>query len=600
MEILPFVLHFQTLWLLMFIFRLASSYVDFEAPDNPSIMYTYNRCAEIEKQCGSILSSASELEPDDNRGDRLRKEHFFLNGDWYQESGGAPFMPFGVHDMPGPPMKLVSFWIMDVDPVCRAKNAISISGALEIAKTRRSLYSSKPYQWSPKFYTARGISSLTILFEGIYIETEDNGGKHLMCLLGNATMPTSSQFVDSLESMHEYGEYRRGYKYEPTLVQDDQIMLVLRYPKAFTLSARVISGEMQSMNQKWNLTYFDKIHISSQLVSYSNYQFGAVNLLSKACSPYPHQDNLVMEDVKMFTGDGLCEKLMDVELNDIFNIMPNLECIGWKDCHGKLGPFVLDRKIEASDEDFNQFKLIIQNLHCEARIDENEMKTARVSAVFQVFSSSKYWHREAERTGLSSMTLSAEGIWHSSDGQLCMVGCLGQVGGRSERCSYRICLYIPLTFSIKQRSMVFGTISSINETDSHTSLMFDIAASLKYFSNNLHWSRNLKCSYRYSKIMQASQFQKRSKPSILGTILRNSFLQYPSPKGNDEASFTFLSDALSNRLCAVPQTLLNAQTSRTFVKIEVVSLGSSCGRYWPHLHEEKHEIKKPVYSNSGN
>lgn len=53
--------------LLLFISSFANSFSDFDlfdTHDNPSNKYTYTRISEIEKHCGSILSSASELEPD--------------------------------------------------------------------------------------------------------------------------------------------------------------------------------------------------------------------------------------------------------------------------------------------------------------------------------------------------------------------------------------------------------------------------------------------------------------------------------------------------------------------------------------------------------
>ncbi|KAL7168265.1 hypothetical protein ACSBR2_038659 [Camellia fascicularis] len=267
-----------------------------------------------------------------------------MNGDWDQDSGGAPLLPFNDHDMAntfgnGPPLKLVSFWVMDVDRVRRAKNALSVSGILDIGISRSSSFSYKPYDWSPK-HKQQGVSSLTVLFEGIYTESEENGGERerLMCLLGNATMPTS-QFDDSMVSMNEnsYSYYNQNLH----LVPDDQIMLLLRYPKTFTLTSRGINGEMKSLNQKWNFTYFDKVHISSQLGSDLKYQFGSEELLSKACSSYPCQDDLVDEEVEMFKGEEFCEILLDFAENQIFYFVPRRKDGGANDQHHKLGPFFI-------------------------------------------------------------------------------------------------------------------------------------------------------------------------------------------------------------------------------------------------------------------
>ncbi|KAA8523064.1 hypothetical protein F0562_009487 [Nyssa sinensis] len=159
-------------------------------------------------------------------------------------------------------------------------------------------------------------------------------------------MPTSNQFVDSWHSVNQYG-YK--HTHQSPIVQNDQIMLVLWYPKTKGLITRGISGELQSLNQKWNLTYFDSVHISSQLGHYSEYQFGSEELLSKACNPYPYKDNMLDEEIKMFIGDGLCEKLQDLQLNDVFNFVPNC---------GKLGPFVLDRNFD----DLDNYRLILKDL----------------------------------------------------------------------------------------------------------------------------------------------------------------------------------------------------------------------------------------------
>ncbi|CAK9154436.1 unnamed protein product [Ilex paraguariensis] len=434
MEIQSLKLYRWITWWPAFIFCFIASYPQFETletPDNPSITFTYNRFAEIENHCGFIMSSASELVPDDNRGEKMKKELFFLNGDWAQDSGGAPLMPFDNRDQPsnyfgyGAPMKLVSFWVMDVDPVRRVKNTVSVSAELEIGITRRTSFSYKPYDWSPGFHMEQGMSRLSILFEGIYVESKDNQGQLLMCLLGSSTIPITSQHVDSWEydNQHSY-----NYKKQSPLEQDDQIMLILRYPKTFTLTTRGISGEMKSLKQKWQLTYFDRVHIYSQLGCYSRYQFRSDELLSKACSQYPYPDNFVDEEIKMFKGDEYCEKLREFLWSEIFRFVSNWKHIGTNNDHSKLGPFALGWKIEATDGYLDNFRLMVQNLQCEPGNNQSEIKTARVSAVFRVIRSSEYRQREEERTGLSSTTLSAEGVWHSSHGQLCMVGCLGLVG----------------------------------------------------------------------------------------------------------------------------------------------------------------------------
>ncbi|GAY50524.1 hypothetical protein CUMW_127320 [Citrus unshiu] len=434
MGTLPVMLHLRSLsmlWLLVF-FSFATSFTAFENWDDdiPSVVYTYNRFAEIQEKCGSVLSSASELKPDDNRSSRIKEELSFVNGDWEQDSGGAPLMPFDDKEMhrspagPGSFLKLASFWVVDVDPVRRTRNMVSLSGIMEIGVTARQPFSYRP-GWSPKFRKDPGLSSMTILFEG------------------------------------------------PPLIQDDQIMLVLRYNRTFSLTTGNITGEMKSLHEKSDFKYFDGVHLSSHLGLHSKYQFGAEELLSKACSPYPYQDSLVDEEVILFKDDNICDTLHRYVSRGMFDIMPSWKSVGSNDDANKLGPFILNGTAKDMDSGSNYFRLNVQNLRCSQGIDENNSNYARVFALFRVIQSWEDEYTSADRTGLSGLTLSAEGIWRSSEGQLCMVGCLGVVETSSQRCNSRICLHFPLTFSITQGTTVFGTITSISDTDSQTPLWFE-------------------------------------------------------------------------------------------------------------------------------
>lgn len=529
----------------------------------------------------------------------MKKELFFINGDWEQEPGGAPLMAFNDVNKAndyfgyGTPQKLISFWVADINPIRQVKDAVSISAVMEIAITSSSSFSEKPYDWSPRFYKREGISQLTILFEGVYTESDENGGEQSMCLLGNATMPALNHDADSWETDNQYGY---NYNKKSSLVQDDQILLVLRYPKTFSLTRRGILGEMKSLNQRWNLTYFDQVHISS-LGRNSKYEFGSEEIVAKACSPSLYHDDLVNQEVKMFKGDAYCEKLRDLVGYKAFKFVPNWQYVGSKNYYRKIGTFLLGGQMAENDSFFKKYRLILREVICEPTDDENENQSMSVSAIFRVIKASEYQYREEERTGLSGATFSAEGTFRSSHGQLCMVGCLGLVGAPSKRCNTRISLYLPLIFSITLRSMVFGTISSINETGEPLSLVFEKNSTTKSFLDKYQFNRNLDWSYNYTKIIQASEFQKRSKPSKLGALLRKLFLRYPSLKSNQIANFSFLSDVLSVRVGAIPRTLSNAKTSKIYAEIDVLSLGLLFGRYWSRPNQEK-QIQEQAYSST--
>ncbi|KAL9443456.1 hypothetical protein AB3S75_016755 [Citrus x aurantiifolia] len=275
----------------------------------------------------------------------------------------------------------------------------------------------------------------------------------------------------------------------------------------------------------------------------------------------------------------------------MFDIIPSWKSVGSNDDANTLGPFILNGTAKDMDAGSNYFRLNVQNLHCSQGIDENNSNYARVFALFRLIQSWEDEYTSADRTGLSGLTLSAEGIWRSSEGQLCMVGCLGVVETSSQRCNSRICLHFPLTFSITQGTTVFGTITSISDTDSQTPLWFEKKTPPDHIISPKHLKDlGKKWSYKYSKIMQAKAFQTGSKPSVLGTLLRK-FLAYPSAYDGGISSLSFLADELSLSGCVVPYAIPKAhmQSTCVTVRLHVLSLGSLFGRYWPQscgCHQE--------------
>lgn len=590
-------------------------YDEFQTPDNPSITYTYTRFPEIEKHCGGLISSAVELPPDDNRGERLKKELLFTNGDWDQESGGAPLMPFDSRELPsntfmnGPPLKLASFWIMDVDPVRRAKNTVSVSGTLQISISRTDPLYYKPYDWYPKFYMQQGTTKMTVLFEGIYVETEENGGQYSMCLLGNATMGTSVEQMNPCIPGDPWNPCLLQVKNKPSTFQDDQIMLILHYPSTFTLTKRGITGEMKSLNNRGKPTYFDKVHISSQMSGRkTKYQFGSEELLSRACSPYPYQDSFLNDDIEMYKGDDYCEKLREDVWNEVFEFVSTRENAGKEVEKNKLGPFLLDKDLEAAAEHNNldRLRLMIQELECEPESTPHIggiSRSAKVSAVLRVIQKSGYVYREEMRTGLSRMTLTAEGVWHSCAGQLCMIGCLGSPNGILDSCTPRITLYFPVTISLKQHSRVLGIITSLNGSESHHPLMFKKVATSREILNRFPWESQLKWSYNHTNIISlAKELRKRHVPTNMERTLRKLFFRYPSSKGDDIANFSFLADVLSVQVCAAPLSSADSETAKTYLEIVILSMGSLLGRYRSSPYQEKPagDVQKVFHSASEN
>ncbi|MED6110965.1 hypothetical protein PIB30_047962 [Stylosanthes scabra] len=447
---------------LFVILSLSASYIhNHHNLDGSSEIFTYyGPTAEIEKHCSSYLSLASKLSPDANRGIRIKRELSFSYGDWEQEDGNATLMPFNPSKRfrhSSLALKLVSFKVVDVSSVQHYENTVSLGGIMSIGISGDGSSFADPYPCS--FEKRPGFSLLKIAFEGVYLQSNDheNGKEHLMCLLGNTTLPVPAP--------EPFNHDCNGHVLDYTLSQDDQILLVLRYPQTFNLTSRVVRGEMQSLKQEGSLGYFDNVHISSQLNHYSSYQFSS-ELKSRSCDLYPYQQELTTYGAKSFdSAFGFCYFLRQ----------------------------------EASN---------------------NNVQSARVSAILRAFPAPLPIYSWQERTGLPGLTLFAEGTWNSLTRKLCMTGCV------LEECNYQISLHFPNVFSIKQRSVVLGSIYSIkNETNtSFSPLLFDF---LRFPSDLKSLSLYDNPYYNYSKVELAAA-NKKNQPSKLFTLIKKLFFKYPS------------------------------------------------------------------------
>ncbi|KAM7258369.1 hypothetical protein ACFE04_014110 [Oxalis oulophora] len=199
--------------------------------DDPSLVSKYTRFVEIKQQCRKFQSCGSELKYDYDELHILKEQLTFVNGDWEQESGDSPLMPFNGMDMPGnnspiyDPLKLINFRVTDINPV-RWKKFTSVTNVVAIGITR---YTAFGYDLRSRFSMDVGSSVLSITFEGVYyMENNENGGERLLCLLGNSSLPFRKSYKNAsdLAMRHEF-----NYNYQPPLLPDHQILLVLRYPQ---------------------------------------------------------------------------------------------------------------------------------------------------------------------------------------------------------------------------------------------------------------------------------------------------------------------------------------------------------------------------------
>ncbi|KAL5729460.1 hypothetical protein ACHQM5_002407 [Ranunculus cassubicifolius] len=543
-----------------------------------SVTYTYDRYDEVLKECRSVLSTATELKSYAHLADRIKNELSFINGDWEQAAEQVtPLLPFDDKDLSKkdsdsqPPFKLASFWVTDVDSDHRSKKTYSVSGMLYMGITRNGSFAVRPYdERTPHFQIWPGMSQLMILFQGVYFESEKNGGERGLCLLGNAMLPSREK--DSTDPW----EWVKGSNYyPPPLLQDDQILLVLSYPRTLTLTSRAVFGDLKSLNRESSQKYFSKVQISSQLGAYANYEFGSRELVARACNPYPYMNSTI----DVYSGSDFCGVLDRFTYREGFTVVPNWNCNGTDEYCSKLGPFNSDKMIKATDGGFNNIQLIIQDVRCEPRFGAGN-SSARVSSVFRVVSPLENQLTAVERSGLSNMTLRAEGMWNSSSGQLCMIGCLGAVSKGPENCGSRVCLYVPISFSITQRSIAVGSISSINnKSTSYFPLSFGKLVEPAELMDRFSASPLF---YKYSKIEAAVAFLEKSEAFNFRAVIKKSLLRYPTLDYEVDymVSLSLLSEDLTLHVSAYEEPFPKYPPPRISVEMVIVSLGPLFGRYW--------------------
>ncbi|KAK1281921.1 hypothetical protein QJS10_CPB22g01018 [Acorus calamus] len=321
---------------------------------------------------------------------------------------------------------------------------------------------------------------------------------------------------------------------------------------------------MKSLNERSSLAYFDKVLIVSQLSSATKYQFESKGVVEKACNPYPYQDQLLNETIDVYKGHEFCAMLKQFTLGQIFDVVPNGSC----NSHcSKLGPFEPESEID-------NLHIVMQELQCESKVNGDGVSSARVSAILRAIPPREDF-RGKQRSGLDGMSLSMEGVWDSSSGQICMVGCLGV----TNRCGSRICLYLALSFSLTQRSVLIGTISSIADSGvgSYFPLLFKktvIPSELMSMSSDSH------LSYKYSKIHLARAFLEWDKSFDVSVNVKKLFFIYPNKENIDEL---VVLTTLYNDLTL--HTYLSTVSSRgvhSFLILEILSVGSlfgHCGLY---------------------
>ncbi|XP_057873581.2 uncharacterized protein LOC131079599 [Cryptomeria japonica] len=540
---------------------------------------TYRRFNEVKEECKSVLKEASMLPPNSNRVYGIQNELSFVNGDWSQDKGSAPLMPYKSKGQSNytfeemhSPINLASFYITDVDSDKGfSAKMVNLSGFLRLAiATDRGAYYDGSNPQSFQIYP--GFTALGITFEGVYLESKE---EKVLCMLGSSNLPSRGENASDPWDWVENSDFL-----SPTLLEDDKILLQLHFPNNFSLTTREIRGKLKSLNRLSSSRYFNEIDIHSQLGAFTNYQFGSEGVVAKACNPYPYLDKLQTEGSQTYRGKQFCSVLMELISGQLLDVVPNWQCNGTDEYCSKLGSFMNDTEIQATNGSFKNTKLVVQDVRCVDPPNPGTGKSdfANVSAVFRAVPPSQSRILALERSGLNGLTLSAEGKWSSSSGQLCMVGCLGSKGSGASPCNSRICIYIPLSLSIKQRSVAVGSISSIqNVTSSFYPLIFE----LLLHPPQLPWDVLSNMTYTYSKTKLAGAMLEKDEPVGFGEQLKKSFLKYPwKENGKARESFSLLSEDLSVHSSGILQSSSKTNFFKTFIDLDVIAIDSFVGVDW--------------------
>uniref|UniRef100_A0A0D3GST2 RING-type E3 ubiquitin transferase n=1 Tax=Oryza barthii TaxID=65489 RepID=A0A0D3GST2_9ORYZ len=577
----------------------------------------YARYADVARRCRSALASADELSPFDPVGAGvLARDLSFANGDWGQDAGRAPLMPSQGGDSPF--LRLATFAVthIDTDALRRrrpAMSAVNVSGVLSFTITRNCCCSSEyavPHrQVSPEFKFLPGASRLTILFEGVYTETRSpgndddiGGGERVLCMVGNGVLPMRGG--DSADPW-AWARNAGDGSFEPPVMADGNMVLMLRYPKVHTLTTRAVRGELTSTSAASHNAYFDAVRLVSRIGQYSSYLFRPEHgeLAANGCSTSTTRPFVCDDGVEgncagdLHGGASFCDILTELSPGDhgVLAVVPNWNCNSTDEFCSRLGPFQTGGgATNTTDRMLTGFAIAMQDLRCEPH--GGEKPAARVSAVFRAVSPWEDQQLAVRRTGLGGATLSAEGVWRASTGQLCMTGCLGVIDAAAvgdEACHYRVSLHVPTTFSIRRRSIIVGQITAGD--GSHFPLSFHQSVPPKHPWNRFGRSEaSLRVAYDYTKVENAGELLRRSEPSgFRSSSIAKALVSYPRQAGaaaaaaDEMMSLSDLADDLSlhfqpgPRLPFLPEQKVWPQWP--VLHLDMLSVGPLVGSYSPPL-----------------
>ncbi|KAM0886887.1 hypothetical protein ACQ4PT_029412 [Festuca glaucescens] len=577
--------------------------------------HDYLRFADVRRHCQSVLSSATGLPYDTNRPERLRRQLSFEKGDWRQDAGKAPLVPFDAGDASNKdtlrlpdPLSLAAFVVTHVDggEEHRARAAVNVSGVLVLTVNQKSVvpdFGPQMFAASPEFNLSAGSIRLKIIFEGVYTERAKGSGEddaeRVLCMVGSAVLPKRS--ADSVDPWGWAKNSGGWSSFQPPVTADNNILLVLRYPEKLTLTTREVLGQMGSTSSPSDASYFDTVQLRSALISSGAYNFRPEELAAGMgdALPWSDADNGASNRVRdVYKGSYPCPVLSRYGRHgQVITMLPGWHCNSTTgaSCHG-IGPFEMDREADADVS--AGVRIILQDLQCQEQQGYNMAGAAGTSMVSMVLRALYPWEdRDTAmwRTGLSGKTLSAEGVWNASTGQACMVACRG--AGRST-CDFRACIFFPTTLSITRMDTMLGLIYGVDAAGRVAQpplLSFrQRIGPPRLWGDYTHDGKPLvPYKYNYTKVQQAVELRNRSgSPFDWRKIIPQSLhLSYPriDDASDEMRSLSTLADRLILIFSTVPGLFRHEWIDRPFLFLEVISLQQIIDRYTyrPQRHSGK-------------
>ncbi|GLJ30664.1 hypothetical protein SUGI_0607260 [Cryptomeria japonica] len=397
----------------------------------------HDRFPEVEEHCASVASEASLRLPHSNW--RLPKELAPpLSGEWEQEIGSAPLLPLHFQQQDKSfKMTFLSLYPYYSDSQSATNTKLmNVTAFLcfHMSKKESNIIDNKIWEG---FENQPGATHHCINLQGIYAES--NSGNEKLCMLGRSKV--------ALRQSNATATTGWDWSASP-LVEDDKFLLHLQIPPNNGLTTRKIVGRLTSLRASDHPLFFDPVDITFPLDHFP-YKFITDSMVESACNSRVHEKKPV--DLELYQGKYQhCGFFRSILKRQILKGIPNWQCKGPVEYCNRVGPF--------SDQGgFSNSRILIQGFEC---FRSKEYPDVNVSAAIRVLPAQEQEHDTESSRLISVMWI--QGTWRkASPGEICMVGCLASTPAPA--CDFQVCLYIPKAFSLKQRNLMLGFISSIRK-----------------------------------------------------------------------------------------------------------------------------------------